>query len=739
MTSSSWPSFLRGVIAAAVVRALTPPPDIPIWKWADEKPVWIQNEDAAEPGPYRSAKTPWTRRLQEFGRRPFMWVWSYQHLRWERIRVNEVNVQKSTQSGFTEAILNFIRWLATYVARNVIYLIDSQDQGKKIARRLLRSLKLLDPEIFTGDPDDLKSLTFLLRGMEVEFGGSFSGTLTAQKQAPVVVADEIEDHGKVPGDTSAQRNLKYRKKAANNGIQFNLSKPKLENGPINKLWKLGNREEFHIACPHCGHLQYFTYHAEEYDSPFADELMAIDSVTGEEIASHKGHEGSPRNEKDFVSVVSVVRDPRIVFLPRPLPAGQTRKVKTGRLVYEHCRDLFGKLDEVRVLRETYYECAACKGKIEEADKQRLVLEAAARDPEMLGWLPTAIGMPGVVSQRMSDLNSTDENSAWGQIVLEIHNARADGRVELQGVINNRLGNTWKEELNKTEAGDILANVAGRRLWFIDVPTERGYRRDVFESEPVAAASLARLIERGVTAEIVPSYCPPYKRGTIPFVPKGLVIGSDVGGNYARWVLIAAMENMIDAAVIDWADEIDPETIGEIMASNTWPCHKDGKKYRIMQGFIDAKFRKKEVLAVCWQLYAKHKLKLTPTSGTGGVAARGLRVWAMTPVNSFFHKGKGLKKLDINDREAKNDLYITCLNKKHRRVFFPVDLFDRDNKPTDPQLVAELCAEQLIPDRNGIMQWNEHPPDPNHYGDALKNALTGLRYLTRKHHRVREEE
>jgi hypothetical protein len=720
MTSASLSAFARGILALAIARAFTPPPDIAIWSWADEK-VWLQSQDAAEGGPYRSAKTAWTRRLQELGRKPFMWVWSYQHERWERVRVTEANVQKSTQSGFTEAILNFIRWLATFFARNVIYLIDSQEQGKKIARRLLRSFKYLDPGIFTGDADDLKALVFLLRGMEVEFGGSFSGTITAQKQAPVVVADEIEDHGKVTGDTSPQRNLKYRKKTANNGIQFNLSKPKLENGPINKLWKLGNREEFHIECPHCHHLQYFTYRPEEYDSPFSDVIEAIDVETGRPITAARKAAGA-----------------RVVYLPRPLPAGQTRKVLTGRLVYEHCRDIFGKLDELRVLTETYAECAACKGIIEESDKQRLVLKAAARDDEMLGWLPTAIGMPGVVSQRMSDLNSTDENSTWGQIVLEIHNARDDGRVELQGVINNRLGNTWKEEQNKTEEGDIRANVAGRELFFIDVPTDRGYRRDVFDSLPVAEASRAQLATRGIIGpEIIRSYCPPYKRGTIPFVPAGVIIGSDVGGNYARWVLIAVMGNQDDVAVIDWGDEIDPETIGDIMVDNTWPCHKDGKKYRIKQGFIDAKFRKTEVLRVCWELY-KRKLRLIPCGGIGGTAARGRRVWTYTPVNSFFLKGKGLKKLDFNDREAKNDLYVACLNKKYRRVFFPVDLFDRAGKPTDPQFVSELCAEQLIPDRNGRLNWNEHPPDPNHYGDSLKNAVTGLRYLTRKHHSTKSE-
>jgi hypothetical protein len=122
-------------------RAFTPPPDIEIWEWADEN-VLLQNEDAAEPGSYRSAKTPWTRRLQELIRRPEMWVWS-----WDPAQTvtsaspsPRSTSMKSSQSGFSEACLNGIRWRATYRPCNVIYAIDSADEAKKIARRLLRSL-----------------------------------------------------------------------------------------------------------------------------------------------------------------------------------------------------------------------------------------------------------------------------------------------------------------------------------------------------------------------------------------------------------------------------------------------------------------------------------------------------------------------------------------------------------------------------------------------------------------------
>jgi hypothetical protein len=207
---ATFAGFARGIIAAAIVRAFSPPPEIPIWRWADEKPVWLQSEDAAEAGPYRSAKTPWTRRLQEIPREPFMWCWDYTAARWVKVQIGQVNIQKSTQSGFTEAVLNIIRWLASFMPRNVLYAIDSIDEAKKIARRLLRSLKHLDPAIFTGDPDDIKTTEFLLRGMELIFVGSFSAGKFANKQAWLTVNDEVEEHSQSAGNTSDRKSTRVR-------------------------------------------------------------------------------------------------------------------------------------------------------------------------------------------------------------------------------------------------------------------------------------------------------------------------------------------------------------------------------------------------------------------------------------------------------------------------------------------------------------------------------------------------
>lgn len=675
-----WRTFVgwdRCVTARALARAFTPPPDMPIWQWADQN-VMLLNEDAAEPGPYRSAKTPWTRRLQDLYRHRLMWVFNFEKDKWERVRVTEVNVMKSSQSGFSEACLNGIRWRASFRPCNIIYAIDTAEEAKKIARRLLRSFQFLDPSIYTGDPDDIKTTEFLLRGMELLFYGSFSEGKFANKQAPDLFADEVEEHG--AGNTL--KNLASRKKTATGGIQINLSKPKKENGPIHVAFKRGNQEEFHVPCPHCGHYQFFTFFTQELETPFSDTIDEIrDEQTGELLAR----------------------------LPRPLPLGQTRKIKTGRVVFEHCRNIFGQWDDLRILRETYYECAECKGHIEEHHKQQM--------NERGEWWPTAIGMPGVVSQHMSDLYSTDSMSSHGQIAIEWRNAKDTSREELQGVYNHRFGWVWLEEVSRTEKADITRNIAGRTIYRVDGQDEQGRPySELHDDEASANAAHTRILSRCATARLVKSFCPPYQRGTIPFVPRGFLLGSDVGGNYAKWAVGAVMENEEDIAVIDWGSELDPDSIAEIMMTNTWPCSANGKRYAPGGGFLDAKFRKGECLRACLSVPGR---KLMPTTGEGGVGARGLKTFTAVPVVGM----PGLLRLDVNGSESRDEFFIERIRKKRRRVFFPIDV------ESDPEFMAELTADEKIDGPNGQPKWNEFPP-PNHFADAVRNIVNGLRYLTR---------
>lgn len=669
-------------MARALARAFTPPPDKPIWEWADET-VMLQNEDAAEPGEYRSSKTPWTRRIQELIQRPVMWVWNWGLMRYVSVPVTEVSVRKSSQSGYSEACLNGIRWFASYRPRNIIYAIDSAEEAKKIARRLLRSFKFLDRSIFTGDPDDIKTLEFQLRGMELLFYGSFSPGKFANKQAPVTISDEVEEHGKY-----ILADLASRKKTSTGGIQINLSKPKLKDGPIDRAFLRGNQEEFFVPCPHCGHMQFLTFFSEEIEVPFAsyDELITMEDGT---------------------------------LMPKPLPLGEKRRMRTGRFVYDHCKNQFGQWDRLRVQTETFYECAQCQGKIEERHKRWMIDRGV--------WLPMVVdASPGAVSQHMSDYYSEDELSRWGKLADEFIEATRDGEKSLQDFYNHRGGRPWAEEANATQASDILLNRSGLSLWFVDAPNTRGQIvRNIFTDQASAERLSASAQGRGVEAPVLHSVCPAYIRGTVPWPlyrakanqPGAMILGSDVGGNYARWLVIGVHQNLRDVAVIDWGEEIDPEAIRELMLSKSWLVPSTGEKAKVTSGWIDARWRPTDVYKACLASAGTW----IPTKGIGGAAAQNVKLWTLSRVPSYHIK---LRELHYNDQRAKDALYLRRLKRMRARIWFPADVDE------DPQFIEELCAERQIQDRRGRWYWDDENKTANHYGDSLKEAILGLDFMTR---------
>ncbi len=681
--------FSSSLLPDVFERAFAARPTEPIWEWADEN-VWLEGNEAAEPGPYRSAKTPWARRLQDIWQNPAMPFWDWDAGRYVWIPVKEFNGMKSSQSGYTEGVLNGIRHDAQFEPRNCIYTVDTRETARDISNRLLPSLEKLDGNIFTGDDDDVGTFVMRLWAMDIWFQGSFSMGKFASKMAPRTVSDESEEQGTDRTDTSTDTALKSRKKTADTGLHVAICKPKRKKGPIHKGYLRGNREQFMFRCPHCAYLQPFTMFRNEdaqdpETTPFSEEVVEVrDEQTGALRAT----------------------------LPVPLPRGQVRKLVTGRLVFDHCKDLLGTWDKLRITRETFYECGKCRGRIDEAEHKPALCAAAI-------WMPTAIGDPGIVSQQISDLYSTDANSAWGQIVLEFLQAKREGRKELQGFYNHRLGLPWSDEVNKTAESDIRANIAGRTLYRVDAPSERGdMSRQIFDRLDAAEAAVAALRSRGFECDIVPSVCPPYKRGTIPCTPHGFILGADVGGNYAKWAVGILLANLEDIAVVDWGHELDPDVVAELMTRHRWPC-ADGQEYTLRGGFMDAKHRKLDCLKACLSVPGR---RLMPTAGLGGTAARSIKVFAATLVQGF--EREGLRRLDYNDREAKDEMYIVRIKKKHRRIFFPIDVEE------DPEFVAELCAEELIEDDRGQTIWNPFP-GANHYGDAVKDIINGVRYLTRR--------
>ena len=323
-----------------------------------------------------------------------------------------------------------------------------------------------------------------------------------------------------------------------------------------------------------------------------------------------------------------------------------------------------------MLSEAAIRCASCSHLIDEQAKRSLIQES--------WWMPTAHGTPGCVSQQISDLFSSDKASSLGHLSMEYLDAKKEGLDGIAKFYNHRLGLPYTHEVNVTRESDIRANIAGA-------------------SEGDA--------------------CDPFKRGAVPFVPSCLILGGDVGGNYAKWSLGAVHPNLSDVAIIDWGEELDPNAVAEIINTKTWPG-PDGKPVRIYYGFLDAKVRKAEVYRAGLAVSGR---RLIPTAGLGGAAARSGKAWSYHQVATY---QKTLKELTYNDRDAKDELYVARLKKRRSRIWFPIDVM------ADQEFVQEMCAEELMRDDHGRTKWNEHP-GANHYGDCVKDIITGLRFLTRK--------
>lgn len=263
-------SFRTKFIPALIAKIFAERPPETIWEFA-ERNVFFDATMAPEPGPYDSRKTPWTRRIQELVQNPVAAGVSPANPAAGTAastvpdRIRKIVVMKSSQTGFTEAILNCIRWFAARSPRNVIYAIDSKEEAGNISDRLIPTLKALGEDIFTGDDDDEKRFALKLRYMKVWFYGSFSAGKFANKQAPFGVCDEYEEHGRIAGDTTSLANLESRMKKSAEGLVVVLSKPKIEGGPIHEEYLHGDQELFMVPCPHCGTYQQITFESLKFD------------------------------------------------------------------------------------------------------------------------------------------------------------------------------------------------------------------------------------------------------------------------------------------------------------------------------------------------------------------------------------------------------------------------------------------------------------------------------------------
>jgi|GEM_PF-5685006 len=378
---------------------------------------------------------------------------------------------------------------------------------------------------------------------------------------------------------------------------------------------------------------------------------------------------------------------------RPVFAGYQQLLQEN-MKFGHCKNLLEEWDLTRVLNETWFECIHCHQPIEESWKRWM------NDRSRRRWRRTnfAEAEPNHISFQISDFYGYDDSVRWGRLAIEY--IKSKGNPEKRATYrNHHEGLAVEVRETKTEINDLL------------------------------------LLRGG------------YKRGTIPWLPRAIIIGADVGLVYVKWGVfafrISADGGEGECAVIDWGKDLHPDDVARRMMSLEYPCLETGKKYKPSLGVMDAKYRKLEVHKACLRV----PRRLFPSAGVrAGLTIRSV---------SFNHPPQRPRWFGVvvyNDDDAKSELYTDRIGAWSRflnpnkppeesseekpltaRLWLPEDVGHnrfyggKHGGDKKDDFLAEHTHEHLIEMPNGRFEWKRK--GANEGGDLTKVACVTWRFFT----------
>lgn len=140
-------------------------------------------------------------------------------------------------------------------------------------------------------------------------------------------------------------------------------------------------------------------------------------------------------------------DQRYYFIPCP-HCGEFQKLDWMNVRWpESCRHNDGEWDLDQVKASAFYQCAKCRGRIDDDAKRAALVKGE--------WRPTAEGSPGVRSYHLSGLYPIW--AEWGSLAVEwLKKKRTlDG---LRDFLNSVLGLAWKQRVESAEPDEVMARV-----------------------------------------------------------------------------------------------------------------------------------------------------------------------------------------------------------------------------------------------------------------------------------------
>lgn len=231
-------------VAKSSLHYFKPPEKLTLDEWSD-KYRRLSPEASAEPGPWRTDRTPYLREPMRAFTDP---------------KVKNIVMVASSQVGKSEFELNAIGYIIDQAPSSVMYVQPNLDAARKFSR-LRISTMIRDCKVLKNKVQNVKSRsssnTILQKsfpGGMLTITGSESPSALASTPARYIIGDERDRWAKSAGsEGDPWELLKARQTTFYNAKSIEVSTPTIKGeSPIETSFLLGTQERWCHQCPECG-------------------------------------------------------------------------------------------------------------------------------------------------------------------------------------------------------------------------------------------------------------------------------------------------------------------------------------------------------------------------------------------------------------------------------------------------------------------------------------------------------
>ncbi|MGI6235702.1 MAG: phage terminase large subunit family protein [Christensenellales bacterium] len=251
-------------LAQLTLDMFRPPVLQTVSQWADANRILVP-ESSAEPGPWRTSRAPYMREIMDSFTDPDVW---------------KIVMMTSTQVGKTEMSLNMLGRSIDVDPGPALFVQPSKDFAEDFSKRrvapMIAACRPLKRKVYEAKSRDSGNTITMktFPGGSVALTGANSPTELAGRPIRYAFMDEVDRYPKNVGVEGGPVGLVEKRTDTfrhNRKVVLTSSPTVKGASKIESEYLAGTREEWHVACPHCGEYSFIRFENIRFEKEDFDE------------------------------------------------------------------------------------------------------------------------------------------------------------------------------------------------------------------------------------------------------------------------------------------------------------------------------------------------------------------------------------------------------------------------------------------------------------------------------------